>query len=452
LLSAATQDGDDVVITLDSQSAVTLRDYTLAELETANVTFAPFVGTPGNDVLDGSNANDVISGLAGDDVINGNGGSDSLFGGSGNDTLNGGADSDYLAGESGNDILDGGASFDTLEGGAGDDSLTGGADTDWFQIVGGGHDTITDFANDVLSLTTIPAMTSRAALNLVAAEVGLDVVITIDANNTITLENFTLAQLAAADVRFAPFIGTEGNDVMGGSPGDDVMFGLGGDDVMTGDEGFDQLFGGAGNDTLNGGAGGDALTPGTGNDTVDGGESLNDYIDFGNTPTHAVNLAAGTATDDGTGGVDLISNIEHVYASSFNDMVAGDAGSNSLHGFAGNDTLLGRAGNDNLYGYDGDDTLNGGTGVDFLNGMGGDDLFVFAAGDGLDMINDFTAGAGSDDVIDLQAFAGFNTFADVQAATANDGFGNAVINLGGGDQIMLQGVGLAALHADDFLL
>jgi Ca2+-binding RTX toxin-like protein len=317
-----------------------------------------------------------------------------------------------------------------------------------------GRDTITDLEPaDVLILTSIPTMTTRAALTAAAAQVGPNVVITIDANNSITLENFTLAQLAASDVRFAPIVGTEGDDVLNGSQGNDVIYGGAGDDLLNGAEGDDQLFGEDGSDVLNGGPGGDSFVPGSGNDTVDGGDSLNDYIDFGAGATSGavVDLAAGTATNDGRGGIDAITNVEHVYGTSFGDTLGGDAGSNQLHGFMGNDALSGRDGADNVHGYEGDDVVNGGTGDDFMTGGAGDDLFVFAAGDGIDTIQDFSAGAGTDDIIDLQALAGFDSFADVLAATTDNGF-DATIDLGGGNRITLSGVTESALHADDFLI
>ena len=60
-------------------------------------------GSPGNDLLDASDANDALAGFGGNDILRGNGGLDSLSGGDGNDQLFGGADADSLAGGAGND-------------------------------------------------------------------------------------------------------------------------------------------------------------------------------------------------------------------------------------------------------------------------------------------------------------------------------------------------------------
>ncbi|NOX95792.1 MAG: calcium-binding protein, partial [Alphaproteobacteria bacterium] len=117
-----------------------------------------------------------------------------------------------------------------------------------------------------------------------------------------------------------------------------------------------------------------------------------------------------------------------------------------------NDILDGGNGNDELFGGGGADTLEGGRGDDTLNGNAGNDLFLFKLGDDADEISGFTAGAATDDVISLSGFgAAFDTFAEVFAAASDDGFGNTVIDFGGGDTITLIGVAAASLNGDDFI-
>jgi Ca2+-binding RTX toxin-like protein len=107
------------------------------------------VGTPGNDVLVGTAADEVICGLAGNDVIRGGGGDDVVKGQLGNDTLYGQGGSDELQGGKGRDTLYGANGPDTLLGGAGNDRLFGGAGPDFlngktgsdFGNGGGGGDT-----------------------------------------------------------------------------------------------------------------------------------------------------------------------------------------------------------------------------------------------------------------------------------------------------------------------
>ncbi|WP_432511282.1 ExeM/NucH family extracellular endonuclease [Kineococcus sp. SYSU DK001] len=84
------------------------------------------VGTPGDDVLKGTNKADVIVGLGGNDVITGGNGDDVVCGGDGDDRVWGGNGSDVLLGGAGDDVLDGGNGPDRLFGGAGRDVLTQG--------------------------------------------------------------------------------------------------------------------------------------------------------------------------------------------------------------------------------------------------------------------------------------------------------------------------------------
>lgn len=99
------------------------------------------LGTPGADVLDGTDLGDNLFGLQGDDVVNGRRNDDCLFGGLGSDRLLGArgddrllgddsetgvAGNDRLLGNAGDDLLVGGPGTDRLRGGAGDDRLVGG--------------------------------------------------------------------------------------------------------------------------------------------------------------------------------------------------------------------------------------------------------------------------------------------------------------------------------------
>ena len=61
-------------------------------------------------------------------------------------------------------------------------------------------------------------------------------------------------------------------------------------------------------------------------------------------------------------------------------------------GVDGDDVLSGGAGDDVISGDGGNDTLTGGADDDTLTGGDGDDVFVYAPGDGDDVITDFGAG------------------------------------------------------------
>ena len=66
------------------------------------------------------------------------------------------------------------------------------------------------------------------------------------------------------------------------------------------------------------------------------------------------------------------------------------------------------------------------------------------------MIQGFVAG-GIEDRIDLRGIAGVTGFDWVLAHT-RDVDGNAVIDVGGGQEVTIEAVSVATLHSDDFLL
>jgi hypothetical protein len=111
-------------------------------------------GTPEDDVLNGTNRDDIMFGFKGDDEIaagNGNdtvfagrgddhvdagAGNDTVFAGHGDDHVEGGAGNDDLHGEEGDDLVEGGTGNDDVDGGSGNDGLAGGDGNDELE---GGH-------------------------------------------------------------------------------------------------------------------------------------------------------------------------------------------------------------------------------------------------------------------------------------------------------------------------
>ncbi len=240
--------------------------------------------------------------------------------------------------------------------------------------------TLADTGADIsaLSATKIGALAAN----------GIDVIDASDNAITFSLAQYNAlgaVQLANDDV--VTVNGTGATDLIDGRNGSQILNGLGGDDV---------LFGEAGNDTLDGGLGNDTLNGGTGNDTAL-------YSDA--TASVTVSLAAGTAT--GGAGTDLLTSIENVVGSNFNDVLTGDSGNNTLTGGAGNDVLTGGLGADTLY---------GGTGADH---------FVFnsiadSPGGGADKIMDFSHAEG--DVIDLSGIDAITGGADDAFTLISGGF------------------------------
>ncbi|MBR8827053.1 MAG: hypothetical protein DSM107014_03950 [Gomphosphaeria aponina SAG 52.96 = DSM 107014] len=91
-------------------------------------------GTPEDDVLIGTEKDDIIKGLPGNDELDGLGGDDLLKGGKGEDSLDGSSGNDTLRGLRGDDLLTGGTGDDLLVGQRGQNKLIGGEGADEFRF------------------------------------------------------------------------------------------------------------------------------------------------------------------------------------------------------------------------------------------------------------------------------------------------------------------------------
>ena len=185
-----------------------------------------------------------------------------------------------------------------------------------------------------------------------------------------------------AGVRFtatSPASGTAGdageNDTHTGV--EHLVGGLGSDD-FTGSSGNDSFEGGPGNDRFNGGGGDDDIDCGAvfDDDIVDYQYALA-AID--------VDLAAGTATGDGT---DTLTSCDSVIGTPFDDVVVGTDGANTVYGGEGDDTISLGDGFDTAYPWTGQDTV--------ALGAGQDTLVDEVAGDGSN--DSFSGGADTDHV------------------------------------------------------
>ena len=103
-------------------------------LTSAVAAAAVIVGTPGNDILRGTEQADRISAFAGNDLVYARGGGDDVRAGmgddgvraaDGNDLVYGGRGNDIVAGGDGNDHLYGGSDSDQVNGGNGNDRVSG---------------------------------------------------------------------------------------------------------------------------------------------------------------------------------------------------------------------------------------------------------------------------------------------------------------------------------------
>ncbi len=204
---------------------------------------------------------------------------------------------------------------------------------------------------------------------------------------------------------------TAGNDVISGAlNGDTIDAGAGNDVVTGGFKGSNYLRGGDGDDILNGGNVFDDINGNMGNDTAHGNNG-DDWV---------------------VGGKD-------------NDMLFGDAGDDIVWGNLGNDTLDGGSGNDQVRGGQGDDIVNGGAGNDYVSGDRGNDTIT--GGPGADLFHG-SQDAGIDKVMDFSVAEGDRVMLDPGTTyTVSQVGADTVIDMGGGNQMILVGVQMSTLPA-----
>jgi serralysin len=209
-----------------------------------------------------------------------------------------------------------------------------------------------------------------------------------------------------------------------------TITGTSGDDTLNGTSSTSNIFEGlAGNDSLTG---------------TSGAANMSDYI---GSPTGIVaDLTKGTV-QDGYGSVDHLANIEQIQGSTFNDVITGDAQANILIGGGGSDSLSGGDGADRLEdtgngfttlnGGSGDDWMVAGVGNDALTGGTGADTFHSSAGAGTDVVTDFSYAQGDRVMLDHGT-----TFTVAQSGA------DVVVDMGNGDQLVVQNTTLASLPSD----
>ena len=262
-------------------------------------------------------------------------------------TLSGRVDSDKLSGTDAGETLDGGTGDDSLEGGAGADVLIG---------------------MEGISFTADFEINFDIA-SYASSDAGVVVLLEYDVAAGGHAEGDTLVGIEG--IR-----GSEHTDVLFGNSIGNELIGRGGNDVLVsgGTDNNDYYY-----DWLEGGPGADILIGGDGNDhaaylTSEAGVE--------------VRLYDGTAKGGDAEG-DTFEDIEHLWGSKNDDVLAGDHGDNWLIGQGGNDVMQGREGDDFLIGDSfvpgaagGDDDIDGGEGDDFINGGPGADMLK--GGDGID--------------------------------------------------------------------
>ena len=163
----------------------------------------------------------------------------------------------------GNDLLIGSQFDDVLYGYGGNDTLRSGSGNDRMDGGGGAHDRAS-YENSSQSV--------QATLNVdewayvVQGGVAQDRI-----RNVEDLAGGSAGDILTGDKNANKLLGNGGDDVLTGAGGRDTLNGGLGNDRLSGGKGDDKLDGGGGNDTLLGGKGNDNLKGGGGNDSLEGG-------------------------------------------------------------------------------------------------------------------------------------------------------------------------------------
>ncbi len=353
----------------------------------------------------GQSFDETVYGNDGVDTITFEGGDDVIYGGNGNDwitdTYRGGQNvlnqlynensnlpgSNELHGDAGDDYIISAGLSDTIFGGVGNDTL---------QLTQVGRDeagvALTQAAVDQLSGSTIygddgddiiysraenPDYVIGASIyggsgdDTINSSNTADVIFGGGGADTINLNLAPATGLILARSQVAEGQGT----VASGGAGADLISGSVLDDTIKGGSGADEINGGIGADNIRGGSGADMLNGQRGDDMIKGGGGA-DKINGNKGADHLI----------GGGGNDKIN------GGSGHDIISGSKGNDKLNGNKGDDEINGNKGADKINGGKGDDLLNGGKGADQLTGGAGADTFVFAAGDGDNVITDFEDG------------------------------------------------------------
>lgn len=374
--------------------------------------------------VDGAGASggfdDELFGGAGNDTLSGELGDDTLFGGAGDDLLVG--DRQVLAGMwpatggttqalgiafHGDDSLYGGAGNDTLRGLAGDDRLSGGAGELNYLYGGAGNDVYEFVAGDGASRVedyegqSTLLFTGVATDSVKIAYLGDTVLV----GTSLSTSGFQLDRESWDKARIA--IGTVEN-VQPRARFDTFYYDSSGQTLLLSIEG---LFGitDAQRDAVFHVDHGDPARPSL---VVAGGvsEFFLETHPTGAFPGHSQLLLA-TLPLESVGlpfGINLgipPEQVEHLalpahtvlerngdgvlHGGAGADRIQAGSANDQLRGMAGDDYLAGGAGDDYISGGQGDDRVVGGTGDDFLVARGneGSDTFLFAVGDGRDVLS-----------------------------------------------------------------
>ncbi len=392
---------------------------------------ANYIGTPADDVLNGS---------IGDDTFTGGAGNDTLMGGAGNDVAifsGNQIDYEFSLNSNGQIIVH---DMNTANGDEGLDTLSG---IETFRFADNDIQNSKEF-NEFRVNTTTSYSQSYPSITALT-----------DGGFVVTWTSY--GQDGSGSGIYAQRYDANGESVGGlaltGSANDDhlhvsastvtpaKLWGMAGNDVLQGGVGNDILNGGAGDDTLIGGSGADTMTGGLGNDSYfienvgdvvienlnQGNDSVNSNVTY-SLSTNVENLIlTGVLAINGTGNDQA-------------NVITGNTAANQLNGGTGNDILNGGAGDDILIGWSGADTLIGGLGNDSYFVENGGDVITENLNEGTDNVSSRVTYILPTNVENI-TLTGTSTINGTGNGQANIIIGNAAANqlIGGDGNDMLNG-------------
>jgi Ca2+-binding RTX toxin-like protein len=495
-------DGANNTITAGTGSTTVV--YALDNVAVNLATFSATVnGASASDVLNGirdvhvAGSGDTITGGSGVDILSSSGFFNTLIAGTGADTLSSSGEGDSLFGGSGADILTSSGESNVLIAGSAASTLssTGFGDT----LIGNGAGSTLDGA---AGIGTIAAYTAdRVAVNLgtgTATVTGSDISDTLLGITAVMASgtNDTLIGGAGATTLFSNAGGNTleagtgqtsaaytqddvtvnlatSSATVNGSGVHDVLVGI--TDALVSGSG-DTLIGGSGNDILGSNGQGNTLVAGTAIDTLSSsgfgdtlignaaGSTLDGTNGVSTVAAYAlndvtVNLAASTATVNGSGVSDTLLGISVAAALGTNDTLIGGADATTLYSNAAGNTLIAGAGQTTVAYTQGDVTVNLASSTASVNGSSASDTLVGITAADVSGASATLIGSSNGNILEadgsgdaLLGGAGAETLIStgssniLTAGSGNDllsssGFGDTLIAGGGADILSSSGFG-----------
>ncbi len=315
-----------------------------------------------------------------------------------------------------------------------------------------------------------------------------------DYNSTVKIINATKSEKAVTiygNAQANTITGSTNVDVIYGGAGKDVLYGGKSKDFIYGEAGADYLYGEAGADYLDGGKGADTLSGGKGKDTLIGGNGKDVFIyndgdgqdiitDYSATQGDLIKLGVNSFSTSTSGDSDVVltvgsgkitvkngqgQNISVVGAGGATTLISGESslpdgltyssdktaitaaspfsGTLDLSKYSSvtnvnattNDNFIsvkGTSKTETIQAGTGGSSIIGGGGDDYLSGGSGADVFVYANGDGNDIINNYIAGQ---DRIKIMSGAISQASISGSNVVLSVGSGSITINNGSGKKI-----------------